>query len=83
MTKPNSTESRDQDGLATKQPGKYRWKTDDGTVYVLTDLPTDPCHDCGADIDADEYCYFREGGELDGLDHICWDCGQEVTDFGE
>lgn len=66
-----------------KEPGAYRWEAADGTEYVLTDLPDDPCHECGAAITA-RYCYFREGPRADeGIDHVCWDCGRAVTGFGE
>lgn len=59
---------------------QYHWETDDGVEYILTDIPTAPCHKCGAEIGEDQYCYFRDD---DGLDHVCWDCGQEVTGFGD
>lgn len=69
---------------AQKRPGEYLWDAEDGSTYVLTDLPTDPCHECGAEIGEDEYCYFREGPASDfGLDHVCWDCGDEVTGFAD
>lgn len=63
---------------------RYSWVTADETEYRLTDLPTDPCHECEREIGDDEYCYFREGPRSNGrLDHVCWDCGRKVTGFGE
>jgi len=67
--------------MATKIDN-YRWEADDGTEFQLTDIPTDPCHECGADIPDDEYCYFRDRPG-DSLDHVCWSCGRKVTGFGE
>jgi len=66
----------------TEKLGQHHWRNGD-TEYRLTNLPTDPCCKCGAGIGEDEYCYFREGPKADGsMDHICWDCGHEVTGFG-
>lgn len=63
-----------------KKVGKYHWRQGE-TDYRLTDIPSGPCHECGAEIEDGKYCYFREGPH-GSLDHICWDCGNEVTGFG-
>jgi hypothetical protein len=66
-----------------EQIGEYHWRKGD-TDYRLTDIPSFECFECGYDVPDEEYCYFRDGPEAtDGFDHICWDCGQEVTGFGE
>lgn len=69
-------------GARVERVEKYHWKQGN-THYRLSDIPTSPCHKCGAEISDDEYCYFREERSDDGsdLDHVCWDCGNEVTDF--
>lgn len=62
--------------------GQYHWRVGENE-YRLTDLPSDPCWECGDEIAESSYCYFREGPAADGsMDHICWDCGHEVTGFG-
>lgn len=61
--------------------GQYHWRRGD-VEYRLTDLPSDPCHECGSEISEESYCYFRDRPD-EGLDHICWDCGHEVTGFGD
>ena len=72
-----------EDGV--RRVADYRWKTADGTVYQLTDIPTDPCHECAEPIPEETYCYFRDSPPYGdgGLDHVCWDCGRDVTGFGE
>lgn len=60
--------------------GKYRWRDEDSIEYVLTDIPTDECHECGDEIHDQQYCYFRD--DESGIDHICWNCGQKITGFG-
>lgn len=73
----------DREEEHVERVGNYRWKQGPNT-YQLTDIPTDPCHECGAEIPDGTYCYFREGPVADnGFDHVCWDCGKEVTDFGD
>jgi hypothetical protein len=70
---------QDRDTEHVERIDTYHWRK--GEVdYRLTDIPTTPCHECGAEIGDDQYCYFRED-ENHELDHICWDCGDEVTGF--
>lgn len=69
-------------GNVVERPNRYQWVTEDGTRWILTDIPTSPCHECGAEIPDEHHCYFRDGPAADnGFDHVCWDCGDEVTGF--
>lgn len=64
---------------------RNHWRHE-GTDYILGYLPSQ-CNKCGESIPEESAGYVRDGpwandGE-GGMDEICWDCGQEVTGFGE
>lgn len=68
-----------------KRPSENKWDASDGTTYVLGYIPSGPCAECGASIDPDAAGYIRDGPRANdgdgGLDELCFDCGNQVTDF--
>lgn len=77
------SESIDRSAVEYVEPQHWRYEETD---YVLGYIP-DECNKCGVNIPEESAGYIRDGpranGGEGGIDEVCWDCGQEVTGFGE
>lgn len=76
-----SEQQIDRSEVEYVEPQHWRYK---GTQYLLGHTATGTCSECGYYVPEEKACYLRDGPLADDwFDHVCWDCGQEVTGFGE
>lgn len=64
---------------------RKHWRYEE-TDYVLGYIPSE-CAECGTSIPDSHAGYIRDGPRANqgdgGIDELCFDCGHEITGFGD